>query len=46
MLAHLVVIQQALKEAITSSLGPKTSLEFCAFHKHPCCRAQVLRIPG
>lgn len=31
MLAHLVVIQQALKEAITSSLGPKTSLEFCAF---------------
>lgn len=34
MLAQLVIIQLALKGAITSSSGSQTSLECCAFLKH------------
>lgn len=34
MLVQLVTIQLTLKEAITCSPGPQTSLEICASHKH------------
>lgn len=34
MLAQLVIIQLALKGAMTSSPGSQTSLEVCAFLKH------------
>lgn len=34
MLVQLVIIQLALKGAITSSPGSQTSLKFCAFLKY------------